>query len=176
MLFRSNGFVFCGNLREVIYQGTLEQWRKIEFTITDWNGFPEDITIKCSDGDEKLYKNSMIIRDNTLFLCHSAAKNINVPDSVTAIASCAFMNNKSLVSVKIPKQVKIIGNSAFCGCESLKQVELPDDIEGLAYRLFGLCDALENINIPKAAKYIGSNTFCCCKKLKEIKLPEGLKK
>ncbi len=64
-------------------------------------------------GEHKLYQNlSKVILPNTL----------------TAISSCAFCGCRSLASVTIPYGVKNIVNGAFKDCSSLTSVILPDGV------------------------------------------------
>ena len=45
-----------------------------------------------------------------------------IPDSVTKIGSCAFINQQYLTSIKIPDSITSIGSQAFYGCTRLSEI------------------------------------------------------
>ena len=171
-----DAFAYCENLKDLIYEGTREQWKKVLFDFNKWSYFPETMTIKCSDGDEKVYADLLTIEDNILIRAHPSVKNVSIPDNVTEIAPFTFTGNKLLESVTIPDNVTFIGKCAFDRCESLKQIELSNNIDGLRYELFRGCKALESIKLPDSVRIIDCEAFLWCTKLKEINFPDGLEK
>lgn len=65
-----------------------------------------------------------------------------ITDDATSIGDYALENCKSLVSVHMGKNIKIIGRAAFWGCSSLKSITLPEGIEKIKDYAFGKCDNL----------------------------------
>ena len=59
----------------------------------------------------------------------------------------------------IRKGVKIIGDSAFGGCESLSSINIPNSVTNIGNRAFGWCDSLKSINIPSSVVYMDGNPF-----------------
>ena len=45
-----NAFYACGKLTSITYNGTKEQWNKIE-RANGWNNFTGDYTVYCTDGE-----------------------------------------------------------------------------------------------------------------------------
>ena len=58
--------------------------------------------------------------------------------------------------VNIPKHVKIIGESAFEGCENLRTVKMSKHMKTVGNRAFCDCKSLEGIIIPDSVNKIGS--------------------
>lgn len=71
------------------------------------------------------------------------AKYVTLPDSIDYFGFQAFMNS-NLVSVNIPKNLKIIPSRTFKGCPNLETVTFHDNIIGTAEDAF----AGTNIEIP----------------------------
>ena len=61
----------------------------------------------------------------------------------------------------IRKGVKVIGNSAFLGCESLSSINIPNSVTYIGNDAFG-CESLTNINIPNSVTNIGDRAFRGC--------------
>ena len=62
-------------------------------------------------------------KDKTTLIAYPAGKTdeaFALPESVTAVAPCAFAGNATLADVSLPASVKTLGESAFEGCGGLK--------------------------------------------------------
>jgi hypothetical protein len=84
------------------------------------------------------------------------------------------MNCSSLITIKIPSNVRAIENSAFRGCTSLTNVELSEDIQTIQQASFNNCSSLLQITIPPSVTTINIEAFYGCTSLREIFLNEGL--
>ena len=80
---------------------------------------------------------------------------------------------KGLTQIIIPDGVKVIGNSAFAGCEKLVSVTIPDSVTRLENFAFEDCSALTNITLPKSVTHIGKNAFLGCAELKFFEVLDG---
>ena len=91
-------------------------------------------------------------------------------DSV--LGANAFNGVKHLISIKIPKSIKRIGDYAFSTC-SVRDVIFQEkqNIE-IGYQAFCSSD-VTNINLPIGSK-LGEWCFSGCEKIQDIILPEGL--
>lgn len=74
----------------------------------------------------------------------------------------------------IRKGVKVIGNSAFLGCESLNNINIPNSVTYIGNDAFGCCESLTNINIPNSVTNIGDRAFLKCKTLTNIDIPQSV--
>lgn len=95
--------------------------------------------------------------------------------SVAIIGSNAFLNCKSVKSVKIPEGVDTIGESAFSGCENLIYVEMPNTITAIFGGAFWNCKSLKSVSIPNGVTTLGENAFMGCESLCDVKLPDDIK-
>lgn len=119
--------------------------------------------INVSSGNtEYVSENGVLFnKEKTALIAYPAAKQnkeYTVPEAVTQISSDAFYNAKNLEKVTIGENIKLIGWSAFSGCESLVAIELPDkvfDIEGFAF--FGSAYYNDSENWENGALYIGNH-------------------
>ncbi|MBQ2716823.1 MAG: leucine-rich repeat protein, partial [Clostridia bacterium] len=92
---------------------------------------------------------------------------------VTAIASWAFSENDSIVSVVIPDSVTEIGSGAFYHCSSLKKVVLSKNLKVLD-NILSYCDSLTEIELPEGITEL-NNTFNFSP-IKSVNFPSTLTK
>ena len=89
----------------------------------------------------------------TLIEYHGSAKDIILPNGISAIGMGTFAGNENITSVIFPETVIAIENYAFFGCTNLKSVTLPNTISEIGEGAFANT-ALTNIVIPKSIKNI----------------------
>lgn len=65
----------------------------------------------------------------SLYLNGVEINNIVIPDGVTKINSCAFLNFNGMQSLRIPESVTYIGDYAFSGCQSLYNITYDGSVE-----------------------------------------------
>jgi len=85
----------------------------------------------------------------------------------------AFNGKKSLVRIKMPKQITTIGTSAFNGCSSLKRITLPDSLRSIYYYGFVNCNLLDSVILPAKLYRILYHAFENCYGLQSISFPKG---
>ena len=61
--------------------------------------------------------------------------------------------------IRLPKNLKVIGNSAFAFCTNLEDIKISENIETIKSKAFFNCISLEEIEIPKNVKKIESAVF-----------------
>lgn len=132
------------------------------------------------------YENSIakVVRKPTTWNSSSnySWKSIEIPSeveyngkrfSVTMIFG-AFYHCTSLVSVKIPNSVTVIGVSAFAQCRSLKSINLPNNLTEIGNGAFGEC-GITSIEIPNTVTTIGVEAFYNSA-ISSIKIPRSITK
>ena len=130
-----------------------------------------------------------------------------IPDGVTEIAKYAFDGCESLLNIEIPDSVKSIDSCALYYCDSLESITvargnavyhsdgnclietaskmlvagcknsiIPADgsVKSIGEMAFCGCESLTDIKIPKEVTSIGFMAFYCCVSLTSIELPDGL--
>ena len=68
----------------------------------------------------------------------------------------------NLVSLTMPKSVKVIGKRAFEGCVELKSINIPPNLKKICDWAFCDCKSIQDIYIPKSIREIGLNPFEGC--------------
>lgn len=119
-----------------------------------------------------------------------------IKTSTTVIADNAF-DNTQITQVKIPKNVKYIGEWAFAQCpnltkvtggsnvqkighcafisdEALKSISFPNSLIEIDGAAFQGCEALQSISFGTALKSIGERAFEGCNALKELVIPDNV--
>jgi hypothetical protein len=117
------------------------------------------------------------------------APRVTIPDSiggvsVTGIASEAFMNDSSMLSIKLPKNLISIGinwysnSSTFKGCKNLKSIVIPSSVTQIGVSAFESCTGLEKFEFTQTSSFtdFGYNVFLYCSSLKQVTLPSSMTK
>jgi hypothetical protein len=89
-----------------------------------------------------------------------------IPNGITEIGDCAFLDCMNITIAKIPNGVKRIGHSVFSGCFSLTSIDIPNSVKTIDSLAFLNCVSLQNITIPNSVSYIGYNAFDGIRKVK----------
>ena len=108
---------------------------------------------------------------NTLI---SGCKNTIIPKDITIIANNAFYGCNTLESIVIPEGVKSIGKNAFQDCTSLVSVDIPESVTSIGDQAFYYCSALTNIEIPDSITSLSQFLFDGCSSLKSVRIPTGV--
>ena len=100
--------------------------------------------------------------------------NINIPNKIKSIGTCAFRNCSNLTTVNFENtnsDLTTIGTYAFQGCASLSEVVIPDEVTNLSDNAFQDCTELVAITIGDKVTTIGDFVFYNCSGLKNITIP-----
>ncbi len=83
---------------------------------------------------------------------------INIPDSVEYVNDygLAYAN---ITNSNFPKNVKEIGNYAFCGCEGITHLEIPSSLKTIGRNAFHECENLTSMSDTKNVTSIGDDAF-----------------
>lgn len=143
---------------------------------------------------------TVIIKDGISYIGYDSFSDcpnlseVQIPDSVGCFRKGSFENTPYIekqgdyfiagsilvdyrgesAEVAVPEQVKVIGDSAFSGCEKVEKIILPDSITDIGGSAFYGCTGLTEISVPEGISTIKSNTFSGCTSLKSVNLPESV--
>ncbi|MDD7403037.1 MAG: leucine-rich repeat protein [Butyribacter sp.] len=136
-----------------------------------------------------LPKSVTAISQSTFSSCENL-KTVNMEKTqIKKLRSHTFSNTAKLTTVKLPKQLKTIGEFSFSdsGLEKLtlpkhlkkiedyafdgakfKKIVIPDSVTYFGSTVFRDCTSLKEVVLPKNLRSIGTSTFENCIKLKKI--------
>ena len=111
---------------------------------------------------------------------HGFEKEVEVPNElwgrpVSAIGVDCFSGNKRIVSVIIPKTVRVIGTAAFINCPSLVEVTGGEEVEYVNSYAFAYCPKLETVDLGTEIRRIDWDAFSGCEQLKYFAPQDKLK-
>lgn len=108
--------------------------------------------------------------DDFVFENYSITKLV-LPNTLTRIGDCAFINSTSLKKVIIPDSVTFIGNGAFAYAP-IEQLKLGSSVQTIDDYAFELA-TITSLTLPNTLTFIGESTFENAV-LKTLKLPNSL--
>lgn len=114
----------------------------------------------------------------SLLVYNGKDENVVIPKEIKLIGNSAFEKNSSIVNVSFEKgsKINVIARNAFKSCVNLKNITLPETVTEIGYGAFQDCMRLETINIPASVKTIGQSAFYGCSSLERLELKEGIEK
>ena len=98
----------------------------------------------------------------------------SIREGVKVIGDSAFQGCESLTSINIPNSVTTIENGAFSGCSSLTSINIPNSVTTIGDFAFNGCESLTSINIPNSVTTIGNWAFANCESLTSITIPSSV--
>ena len=122
--------------------------------------------------DGKKYK--IVGIDDYAFSGCTELTEINLPDSLKTIGSCALRGCTSMKQIDWPSELENVGICAFTACTGLTEVTLPDFMTSIPDEMFEYCESLTKVNIPNQVTTIENGAFRGCKSLSSIVLPSEL--
>lgn len=137
-----------------------------------------------------------------LFWVSPDVKELTLPDSVLEVVIGAFSRALSLETLVFSDEIQVLIRTGLQNCKKLKSVKLPKNIKEIGDRAFGDalygCVQLDNIELPNGLLYLGScafshasfsevilpeslieigpNAFSNCHYLEKVTIPEGVEK
>jgi len=92
--------------------------------------------------------------------------------NVGAIGEGAFMDNRTLSSVKLSKYVTAIGDSAFAGCAAMVEFVANDELLSVGDGAFLNCASLAELKLGNKATTLGIGMLSGCTALSALTVPE----
>lgn len=76
--------------------------------------------------------------------------------------------SKSIASIEIHKDTKVIDYGALFGCDKLESLDIPDNIIRIGKNAFNYCSGLKRLTIGRGVREIGDSAFEMCRALEEV--------
>ncbi len=89
-------------------------------------------------------------------------------DEVVEIGTFAFSEIETLVSMKLPKSVKVIGYNTFLGNPNMTDIEMSEGVETIDVMAFARNPKLTEVKIPQSVKKMGMAPFAMCPALERF--------
>ena len=192
-------FSGCDNLTEIVFNGKLENWFNIHFTLFNYllnnaknlyiggeniaNAtliIPKTVT-EINENVFSGFKGltSIVISSNVLSVgkfafsdCVNLSKVVFEEESqLTSIGDAAF-NSSGVINIELPSSVTYIGDGAFNYCYDLTNIILPDTLLDLGANMFVRCKNLQYVQLPSVIESIPDSMFLDCGSLTFIELPK----
>ncbi len=190
-------FFDCNNLKEIYYEGTINEWLEIDFGINSlvtsnvehfyllnaegeyWE--PTEIEISIIEIPDSEYRFELFTKltkvtllegtisiGNYAFSGCTSLKEIIISNTVQSIGDSAFSDCSNLETIVIPDSIESIGDLAFSGCINLNSIKIGDGVTTINNSAFKNCISLEEVIMPKEIETIGSKIFNDCTNLKKV--------
>ncbi len=115
----------------------------------------------------------VILGDEVLVKYNGTDKTVNIPDGVKKIAPIVFDSNEIIEYVTIPDTVTEIGLYAFAST-NIRNLKLPKNLEIIGPSAFRFCSNITEVAIPGSVRVINSSAFFVCQNLKTIVVPRSV--
>lgn len=114
---------------------------------------------------------------NYAFGNNSALSAIQLPASLTAIASYCFYSDIQLKNISIPAKVIVVNSHAFYNCQQLSSIGWQTTaLTSVQSEAFQNCYSLRDLSLPDTVRYIGNYAFqnCRASQVSALALPSSL--
>ena len=182
MEYGGSQFGWCDNLDSIVFSGSMEQWKRIDFGDTGHIAHNNNISrIICSDGIID-YSDYFANADGCFFIKDRQSffeSEFTVPSeidgiTITGISGDCFSDCSTLESITIPEGVTHFLWRCFSNCINLREVNLPDSLSSLGSDTFANCISLKTISLPKSLTMISERAFQNCTGIQSITLPSTI--
>ncbi len=158
-IFHSDAYGYAGNIKNIYYNGTIEDWCKINFEYAyqnpmyyaSYNNHVAELYLNGEPLPETIILPNSITTINP-FIFESFDCNFILSNNLTTIGKGAFRNSK-INEIIIPNSVQIIDDSAFSYCYDLTTIYVPSSVQTMGYKVFNGCTNLtiyyENNDVPE---------------------------
>ena len=132
-------------------------------------------TIKNESSYFKIVDDALLSADGNELICYFGKKaNYIIPQGVSIVYSCAFMNNQHLKTISIPETVTIVEEYAFANCSKLTKVTFKGKHTQIERGVFSCCSVLKDVRLPRLLSVISNETFQHCSSITDFTFPSNL--
>lgn len=103
-----------------------------------------------------------------LFSGKTGLKSISLPHTVRNLASDAFRDCSTMLTVSLQEGLTQIGGNAFSGCFSLRKIDLPSTLVSIGEFMLQYCDLITTLTLPENLTNLDSFALYGCAKLTSL--------
>jgi len=151
----AGAFEFCKSLENVNFEGSPSYIGNSFYGTGFYNNIKED-EFGCK-----------YVLNHLIESVDKKREEVIIKDGTVSIANRAFSESQ-ISSIDFPKELKIIGDSAFEHCDNLKEIHIPEGVVYIGKRCFSYCKNLEKVYITGDIKRAEFVIFLGSYNLKEI--------
>lgn len=155
-------FYYCDKLKELEIPASVEE---IGSSLIQGCSSVEKLTVAKNNAAYMSEDNAIYSKDGTTLVAATMVSEFKIPDTVTEIGPGVFFDNKNLISIEIPANVKKISDTAFNSCRNLRSVQFSEGLKEIGENCFWGDSSLSVIRIPSTVTNIGYGAFLACKGL-----------
>lgn len=93
---------------------------------------------------------------------------VKLPVNLKDLGEKAFMNCADLEKATLSDGILRIGEKAFKGCKGLTSLTLPESVTEISESAFEGCEALEEVTVTGNLEILSHYAFCRCEQLKKV--------
>lgn len=160
-------FYQCAALSSVTLPDTVTSLGKEAFAGCADAAFRQYGSVKYLGNGSNPYYAAVGLNDRTV-------SSVSLHPDTKLITDSAFSWYGSLKEVRIPNGVTIIGEEAFSG-SGLETVTLPNSVTAIGVGAFESCEALTSVTLPNGISYIEKLVFHDCHSLSAVVIPDSVK-
>ena len=135
-----SAFFGCTGLTSITLPANLTQ---IDYSAFEGCTGLISLTIDSANAKYKTEGNILYSKDgSTLIFAAGGLTYANIPDTVTTIGVCAFIDCTGLTSISLPTNLTEICNYAFYDCKGLTSITLPANLTQIGDSAFSGCTGL----------------------------------
>ena len=102
------------------------------------------------------------------------ATSIRLPQNLRQIGDYVFSGCRLLSSITLPNSLENIGNFSFAHCQGLTSITLPPGLATIGRYAFSTCTRLTSIGLPNSVTSMGRGAFSRCSELRSVTLSNSL--
>jgi hypothetical protein len=125
----------------------------------------------------KTESNVLFTKNGELLVTYAGGKtnrNYTVPKDVKMIGNTAFKGSTHLTKLSTQENFTTVGIEAFRDCTNLREVNFVEGLSEIYAGAFLNCTKLYKVTLPNGTRLIAQDAFTGCNKLLDISLPESL--
>ncbi|MGN1019899.1 MAG: leucine-rich repeat domain-containing protein [Aristaeellaceae bacterium] len=167
-------FHWCASLESITLPDSLTQMGENPFVSCS---SLREIKVSADNPALAVMDGVLFSKEDKRLICYLLTlpgESYEVPQGIRIIGGSAFAGCDTLVSITLPDSLRSIGDAAFSGCDSLAGIRVPEGVTSIGEGAFQSCGSFAGIELPDTLTSIGEGAFADCEALVSITLPDSV--